>query len=235
MNPGYCSSADSKLLIGRLPPLSCSPFPLDRNGTPPVFWDVTSDYPRRHSLLTAAVTTNYFTRSDYPGQFFECPRLRGSVSTDWCARQWREVNTQPDGRRHPRWVSCSGCATGAEHAGVRVQDMPPALAEMRICARCELESSRIIRGYLCVSCYNREREYRIGRNAKGKPPIKHPPLTDIRLRVFDPARPKADPVRVVLGCCSYREAVNRVFQQARPGVMVSKCPPVQILAQGGMC
>ncbi|MCW3480032.1 hypothetical protein OL229_10775 [Neisseriaceae bacterium JH1-16] len=155
------------------------------------------------------------------------------MSTDWCARQWREVNQQPEGRRHPRWVSCSGCATGALHAGVGADDLPPALSEMRICARCLHESDRMIRGYLCISCYNREREYRIGRNAKGKPPVKHPPLFDVRLRVFDPAKPRANPIQVVQGCTSYREAVIRVFQQAGPGIAVSACPAAPVPSQGG--
>jgi len=167
-----------------------------------------------------------------PGRYFECTRLRGSVSTDWCARQWREVNQQPEGRRHPRWVSCSDCTTGAMHAGVGTEDLPPALSEMRVCARCEAESGRIIRGYLCVSCYNREREYRIGRNAKGKPPVKHPPLFDVHLRVFDPAKPKADPIQVVEGCTSYREAVIRLFKKSGPGVAVSTCPAVWTPLQG---
>lgn len=166
----------------------------------------------------------YFSRSDCPGQFFECSRLRGAVTTDWCARQWCEVNQLPDGRRHPRWVSCSGCELGAEHAGVESEQLPSALSEMRICARCTLESNRIIRGYLCVSCYNREREYRIGRNAKGTRPIKHPPLFDVRLRVADPAKPNADPIQVIEGCASLREAMLRVFMKASAGVAVSPCP-----------
>lgn len=31
---------------------------------------------------------------------------------------------------------------------------------------------RLIWGYVCVSCYNREREVVIGRNAKGRLPVK---------------------------------------------------------------
>jgi hypothetical protein len=105
---------------------------------------------------------------------------------------------------------------------------------MRICARCLLESDRMIHGYLCVSCYNREREYRIGRNAKGKPPVKHPDLIDVRLRVFDPAKPRANPIQVVRDCCSLREAMVRVFQQAGPGVAVSLCPSEPVPSQGGL-
>jgi len=168
-------------------------------------------------------SVSYFSRHDCLGQFFECAKLRGSVATDWCARQWYEVNQHPEGRRHLRWVSCSGCELGAKHAGVRHEQLPSALSEMRICARCTLESNRIIRGYLCVSCYNREREYRIGRNAKGTRPIKHPPLFDVKLRVFDSAKPNVDSIRVIEGCTSLHEAMLRVFMKVGAGVAVSPC------------
>ncbi|WP_431860191.1 hypothetical protein [Azospirillum sp.] len=39
-----------------------------------------------------------------------------------------------------------------------------------ICPRCTREASRLIKGRLCVSCYNREREVERGRNAKGTTP-----------------------------------------------------------------
>ncbi|MNM73069.1 hypothetical protein D3C81_847850 [compost metagenome] len=39
-----------------------------------------------------------------------------------------------------------------------------------------------MRKHLCVSCYNREREYLIGRNAKGSKPVMHPPLMPLAIR-----------------------------------------------------
>lgn len=42
----------------------------------------------------------------------------------------------------------------------------------RICARCHRGAMRLIWGHICVSCYNREREAVIGRNAKGRAPVK---------------------------------------------------------------
>lgn len=168
-----------------------------------------------------------------PGMHFECTKLRGSASVEWCARQWREVNQQSEGRRHPRWVSCWGCAIGAEHAGFGAKDLPPALSEMRVCARCERECNRIIGGHLCVSCYNRQREHRIGRNRRGTAPIMHPILRDIRLRVYDPSRSSQAEIRVIPDCTSIREAMLRVFQKAGPGVAVSPCPQAPTPAQGG--
>src|SRR5690606_26241625 len=43
---------------------------------------------------------------------------------------------------------------------------------MRICARCHRYASRLIGGYACVSCRNREYEAIRGRNAKGTRPVK---------------------------------------------------------------
>lgn len=51
-----------------------------------------------------------------------------------------------------------------------------------ICGRCEQGATRLIHGHLCVSCYNREREYLKGRNAKGNAPKYHPTLYAISLR-----------------------------------------------------
>lgn len=53
---------------------------------------------------------------------------------------------------------------------------------MSICARCDQGTTRLVRGHLCVSCYNREREYDRGYNAKGSAPVKHPPLHQLEIR-----------------------------------------------------
>ena len=67
--------------------------------------------------------------------------------------------------------ACSNCAIGAHHAGRDGANLAP-LAGRRICARCHVGTPRLIRGHLCPSCYNRERELRVGRNGKGRQPIK---------------------------------------------------------------
>ena len=41
-----------------------------------------------------------------------------------------------------------------------------------MCSRCGRGDLRLIRGALCVSCYNREREVVKGINARGVPPTK---------------------------------------------------------------
>lgn len=45
-----------------------------------------------------------------------------------------------------------------------------------ICCRCHRTDLRLIGGNVCVSCQNRAYEWTKGRNAKGKAPVKHPPL-----------------------------------------------------------
>lgn len=158
-----------------------------------------------------------------PGQqHFECSRLCGSVSTEWCAQQWREVSALPANTWHPRWVSCGKCEIGAIHAGVAPDKRPPVISEMRVCLRCLRDERRIIHGCLCVSCYNRQREYRAGRNAKGNRPVKHPVLSDVRLatvRLADGSRSEV----TVGGCASLLEAVLRALRDAGPGVGVSFC------------
>ena len=40
----------------------------------------------------------------------------------------------------------------------------------QVCPRCERQAPRFINGRFCISCYNRDREARLGRNAKGGRP-----------------------------------------------------------------
>jgi hypothetical protein len=41
-----------------------------------------------------------------------------------------------------------------------------------ICPRCRNGTTRMIKGERCISCYNRQRELRSGRNARGNIPVK---------------------------------------------------------------
>lgn len=174
---------------------------------------------------------SYTSREDCPGVFFECTRLRGSVSTEWCARQWREVSAAPSNTLHARWASCRRCAIGALHAGVAADERPSAVAEMRFCVRCLAESARIIRGRLCVSCYNREGEYRVGRNAKGKRPVQHPELIDVRLVVTYPDGSRPSGAVVIKDCTFPLEGVLRALRNAGPGAAIGFPGPSLMPAQ----
>lgn len=121
----------------------------------------------------------YFELDVLPGvQMFRCERHHATMQPKRCADMWRQAN----GRGAPeRLDACRNCPIGAEHAGVREISLSP-LRGMSICARCHQGATRLIRGHLCVSCYNRQREYLLGRNARGSAPKMHPPLHPLEIR-----------------------------------------------------
>ncbi len=68
-------------------------------------------------------------------------------------------------------AACKFCPIGARNAGAVVEPMAKSRSEMRlICPRCTRQSTRLIMGLHCISCYNRAREARLGINAKGTRP-----------------------------------------------------------------
>ena len=99
-----------------------------------------------------------------------------TLSKPGCARLWISAN---DGDRRPQpWEgrsACVVCPVGAASAGRTQSPVAGAVDAIRLtCPRCERPAQRLIHGRLCVSCYNREREVRIGKNRKGQPPRKLP-------------------------------------------------------------
>jgi hypothetical protein len=101
-------------------------------------------------------------------EMFACVRRRLSLTKKGCATLWSSARQKPpapwDGR-----AACIGCNVGARNAGQpEVPEIAAAVdAWRRVCPRCRRVAFRMIGGRLCVSCYNRDREVRIGRNAKG--------------------------------------------------------------------
>ena len=84
-----------------------------------------------------------------------------------------ERGAQRDGllrmRRRPR----ASCARRAGRG-----DGPDSPRALRECMRCHRTDLRLIKQFgVCVSCYNREREWHIGQNSKGEPPAHFEPLT----------------------------------------------------------
>lgn len=103
---------------------------------------------------------------------FRCDILRATLSTRACATNWEGCQDAPE---HPRFYSCARCPIGAAHAGQTVTTASP-MKGASICGRCQRFTERLVRGHLCVSCYNRQAEVISGRNAKGSAPVRHPPL-----------------------------------------------------------
>ena len=109
---------------------------------------------------------------------FRCEKRRASMSSSSCAKLWHEGNRKGCADRF--WL-CKGCNIGALHAGVGDATMSPLYASP-ICARCGTGATRLIGGHLCVSCQNRQYEYKKGRNARGNAPVTHPTLYRISIR-----------------------------------------------------
>ena len=101
---------------------------------------------------------------------FDCPRLAGNlrITEIGCANNWRRARREHADRGHPLY-ECRGCAIGAGHAG-EPQERDAAALE-GVCVRCNRQSTRLLKGAaICVSCYNREREVRIGKDRRGNRP-----------------------------------------------------------------
>lgn len=113
-----------------------------------------------------------------PGvQFFRCDRLRATLSVPSCATMWKGGNRD----NVERLARCKACPMGAVHAGETAASMSPLMGQC-VCARCHSGASRLIGKHLCISCYNRQREWIIGRNSKGSAPSKMAPLAARRIR-----------------------------------------------------
>lgn len=90
------------------------------------------------------------------------------------------------------------CPIGAANAGQSMPSTAQATEDFRMmCPRCCRLSDRMIGKRLCVSCYNREREALIGKNAKGGRPLLCDVLHSQIIVAMDASGPRvvrADPV-----------------------------------------
>lgn len=105
-------------------------------------------------------------------QIFDCVALRASLSTQSCADRWAVA--QPGS-------SCHGCPLGRLHYGDHHPGKPPPRRKenrtMGQCARCGRRALRFVPSrLLCISCFNREREFFLGKNSKGEVPVTFEPL-----------------------------------------------------------
>lgn len=121
----------------------------------------------------------YFELPELPGRkMFRCEKRQATIGVEPCASMWKSGHAKG---AHERFWLCQGCPTGAVHAGVAEASLSPLYAKT-ICERCHRGATRLIHGHKCVSCYNREREYLLGRNARGNAPVTHPRLYRLSLR-----------------------------------------------------
>ncbi|WP_050577318.1 hypothetical protein [Pseudomonas cremoricolorata] len=132
-----------------------------------------------------------------PGKtHFRCDKLSATMSTTDCASRHAQATAGDE-----RMLACRFCPIGAVHAG---KDDPlqaaSASAKVRIvgrpdnedrCTRCGRGGLRLIHsgGEICVSCWNRQREWRIGKNAKGTAPKTFTPLRTRRVGLIVDGEP----------------------------------------------
>lgn len=120
---------------------------------------------------TPATAEPVYFRPEYAShiELFRCEPLHANLTKEACARRHAQQDDYP----------CAGCPTGAMHAaqlGIRVIRDKTRACHTRPCSRCGRHEFRLIGCRLCISCFNREREWKLRRNRKGVPP-KIPLLT----------------------------------------------------------
>lgn len=153
-----------------------------------------------------------------PGKrHFECEKIRGTLDTATCANRWLGAKKDRDA---VRFMACRGCVIGEIHAtgvdslkAVRVSGSRTIVStpdEGRRCTRCGRGGSRIVGGTLCVSCWNRQREFILKCNAKGKAPITFVTLADRQVGIMVDEQPAW--IRVG-GTQNDREPLARIIRQ----------------------
>lgn len=124
---------------------------------------------------------DYFSIPELPDrQMFYCERRSCVLQVSTCAAQWKQANCKA---RSECSYQCQTCPVGAQHAGEGDVTMSH-LRGKEICSRCHRVGLRLIYGDICVSCFNRQREHFVKRNARGRPPVNHPPIHPYRAAVL---------------------------------------------------
>ncbi|MET4489453.1 hypothetical protein ABIA94_005039 [Bradyrhizobium sp. LA7.1] len=153
-----------------------------------------------------------------PGQrYFDCTALRASLSSAACAQRWDAAAPGS---------SCHGCALGrlhaADHAPSKRPGRRPVDNEVRACTRCGRSDLRIVKAdCVCVSCFNREAEWRKGRNGRGTPPARFTPLRPVEVAI---QRQSGAIERHLLEARDEAEAVARIAHVLPEGVRLIDTP-----------
>lgn len=87
---------------------------------------------------------------------FYCEKLSATLQLKTCIQRHTSGN----------FMVCKNCQLGAAHSGRK-----PVRANLtHFCVRCQRQATRLIGKQLCISCYNRQREFERGKNRHGNPP-----------------------------------------------------------------
>lgn len=115
---------------------------------------------------THADGVTYLSAPELPGQeMFRCGSWHATMTVASCAKRWRRQRNAIV----PDRDACYGCIIGAAHAGEK-PDRRSRIFHWPLCPRCRRRCERMIGRRVCISCYNRQREFFSGRNAKGGRP-----------------------------------------------------------------
>lgn len=152
---------------------------------------------------------------------FNCPTYRCTLSPRSCAERFLAAQhlTDQAGVGHPAF-SCKRCPIGAAHADAK-GFRPKRKAE---CLRCGQWAHKLVRGLLCVGCYNRQQEVLKGADRRG-----HPPKVTSLFLSLQPVRqrgaiPLVMPIQVQAGnmtltipAATFREALLAASRMAFKG------------------
>lgn len=173
---------------------------------------------------------SYSTLPGIPGEYFRCDKLAAEFTASSCARRWKGQQ----GKEHIG-MTCYRCPIGASHANQVVTHSQYLKQE---CVRCHCLASRLVRGLICVSCFNRQQEVLKGQDRRGKPPkayermgeVEPKPKKLVRIHLFEVRYiPQgADKVETFRHQGADRqEAILAVLRQCQQPPMIVAAVPVE--------
>lgn len=104
--------------------------------------------------------------------YFECERLCAHLTEEGCRTNWEQAtSTRPDPEQPSRFAKCRACPIGLRlHTDVNAPINWRDVRSGSECVRCGRRDMRLIAGTTCVSCWNRQREGRLNKDARGNVP-----------------------------------------------------------------
>lgn len=160
-------------------------------------------------------------RTDLPpagSRYFQCAPLRAVLNTKSCAERWQAA---------AQGSTCHKCGVGRMHADdhAPAKKRPgrrPVDNEVRACTRCGRSDLRIVKkDAVCVSCFNRQREWVKGRNGRGTPPARFTPLHPVEVAVQH--QDGTTELRLI-EARDAAEAVSRIGHDLREGSRIIDTP-----------
>jgi len=127
-----------------------------------------------------AAGVRYTSVPGCPQKLFRCEPYQATLSAKACASRFRIAQTAKEEALEPV-AHCRACIIGAAHANQAVT-FYSRWFDSEICPRCGQGGLRLVGNRRCISCYNRERELRVGRNRRGHRPTFLKPVYPMTVR-----------------------------------------------------